>query len=559
VRFLLLTGALLVISSSVYAQKPPMEPWVDPDPDGPPERIEIGEDFGIAPSAEYRAQFTFVNPISLNTEDNRRFSTMEHRGRFGFVVDFEKKIQLHYEMDVLDGVAWGDNGTFGEVPSSDSGLQLTTREPNATRACIGFVDGDPLQADSYGYVSCEGDHIRIRRLYGQVSTPIGAIRFGRQPVTVGTSIQSADGDGRRNRWGVAGFGDQTDRVLFATKPLEGLKPKSMRNLTENEGLVTGVMYDRRVQDSAKIFSDDVHSVNTFVRFIEPDFVIGKDLMAQVFFAHRWDTQFSTRINTLGGRLHANFGGLTIGTDMAGNFGKTQEVSSAYAVITNDDVIDQDILQFGARGVMRYDYRPSGHIEERPPMLTGYFEVNYASGDADPSPGTPLTQLRWSDDANVGLLMFEHVLRFQSARAALAGAEIVQRLGATSFAPERVHTRGDFTNAIAIFPQIDFRPHDDVMFRVGVLVAWAPEPVFDPVASLQAEDGDNIEDDLINFVGGPPGDFYGTELDWRFQWRFLDHFAFDYEGAILFPGDAFHDANGQAVHSFMTQGRTSIFF
>jgi hypothetical protein len=552
-------ATLLLSSCAALAQDPPVEPWVDPDPEGPPERYPLGEDFGVAPLAEYRAQFTFVNPISLNTEDNRRYSVMEHRGRFGATLDFREKIFITTSLDLLDGVAWGDNGEFGGTPSSDSGLQLTVRDPNVTRACIGYVEGDPLQADSYGYVSCEGEHVKVRQLYAQVNTPVGAIRVGRQPVGVGTSVQNSDGEGRRNRWGVSNSGDQVDRVMFATKPLEAFKPEELRSLSENEGLVTGVMYDRRVSDTAKIFSDDVHSINTFVRYVEPDFVIGHDLLLLAFYAHRWDTQYESRANTIGGRLHADFGGLGVGTDMALNFGSTKEISTAYSVITNDDIIAQDLLQFGARVVVRYDYRPDGHIDERPPMLTGYFELDYASGDPDPTAGTPLSAFRFASDTNVGLLMFEHIVRFQSARAAIAGTEIVRRLGAASFASERVDTRGDFTNALAIFPQIDFRPHDNILFRGGVLVAWAPEPVYDPVASLQADDGTTIEDDLINFVGGKPGHYYGTEIDLRFQWRFLEHFALDLEAAIMFPGDALEDANGQAVRSLMGQARTTFFF
>jgi len=36
-------------------------------------------------------------------------------------------------------------------------------------------------------------------------------------------------------------------------------------------------------------------------------------------------------------------------------------------------------------------------------------------------------------------------------------------------------------------------------------------------------------------------------------------ALDLEGAILFPGDALQDANGDAVKKRLLQGRTSFFF
>jgi hypothetical protein len=553
--------ASLSLIASFTAAAAAHEPWVDPDPDGPPERYELTDDVGIAAEAEYRAQWTNVDPIALNSEKNRRFNLIEQRGRITGIVDYKELIKVNVSLDLLDTVLWGDNGTFGGDPSSDSGLQVTTRDPTLARPCVELIDPDrPLEADGYGWSLCEADPIKVRRLYAQVTTPIGALRIGRQPVSVGMGVQTSEGSGRENRWGVSYEGDSVDRLLFATKPLEAFKPKSLRNTSEYEGLIIAIAYDRLVSDSLVVYGDDVHSIAEAIRYLEPDFGIGTDLEVQVFHAHRWDNQYNTRVNTIGGRAIARFGGLHVGVDMAGNIGSTREVSTAYAVVTNDPIVDQDILQYGARAVVRYDWRPDG-ATNRPPMLTGLFEFDYASGDGDPQSqaDNPLSQFRFSEDTNVGLLMFEHVVRFQSAKAAAAGVEITRRLGAETFPAERVDTRGAFTGAMAIFPQVDFRPHDDVLIRAGVLVAWAPEVIVDPVQSLQGRDGLSIEDDLVNFVGGKPGDFYGAEIDARFQWRFLDHFTADLEGAVLFPGDALEDVNGHAVTSFMVQGRTTVFF
>lgn len=557
-RSLHISGLITLLSMPALAAEP--EPWVDPDPDGPPERYELADDFGIAVEAEYRAQWTYVDPIALSSESNRRFNQIEHRGRFTTQVDYDEKIKIHLSMDLLDSVLWGDNGTFGgDPPNSDSGLQVTTRDPNIAKACLRLQNPDlPLKADGYGFGLCDADPVKIRRLYSEVTTPIGVLRVGRQPVGVGQSVQTTSGDGRRNRFGVAYEGDSVDRILFATKPLEAFKPKALRNTSETEGLIVAAIYDRWVSDSVVVYGDDIHQFAGALRFLEPDFVIGTNLEAQVFYAHRWDNQYTTRVNTVGGRALARFGGLYVGFDLAANVGTTREVSTSYSLITGDDVVPQDILQLGARAVVRYDWRPDG-ATNRPPMLTGYLEVDYASGDGDPQPGTPLTQFRFSEDTNVGLLMFEHVLKFQSARAAAAAVEVTRRLGAETFPAERIDTRGAFTGAFALFPQVDVRPIDDILLRGGVLVAWAPEVVNDPVGSLQGRDGLSIEDDLVNFVGGPATSFYGVELDARAQWRFLDHFALDLEGAVLFPGDAFEDVNGQAVNSFLVQGRSTVFF
>jgi len=180
-------AVVLVTSASALAA----EPWIDPDPEHPPERHAIG-DFGIAADAEYRAQFIFVNPIALSAEENQRYNLMEHRGRFGVTVDYDEMIKLTTSLDLLDGVLWGDNGTFGSTPSSEAGLQVTTRNPNVVKPCVGVIEGgDPLDASGYGYSLCDASALYVRRLYAQVRTPIGALRIGRQPVTIGMGVQTA--------------------------------------------------------------------------------------------------------------------------------------------------------------------------------------------------------------------------------------------------------------------------------------------------------------------------------------------------------------------------------
>ena len=82
-----------------------------------------------------------------------------------------------------------------------------------------------------------------------------------------------------------------------------------------------------------------------------------------------------------------------------------------------------------------------------------------------------------------------------------------------------------------------------------------------MATLQAIDSVNIQDDLVNFVGGPSKEhaYYGTEIDGRIRYRLLDHVNFDLEGAILLPGNALQNRQGEAVRSVLVQGRTTAFF
>lgn len=547
-RFPQMALSLSLLAAPVAAE---VEPWSDPDPAQPAERLPLGDGtYGFRGGAEYRANALYIHPISLNTEEDRNVSWLEHRLRLDAALDYEDTVKIITSADLLDGVLWGDNGTLLTDPPANSGIGVNTKSPNVTRPCIAYHgSGDPLEPSGYGWGLCSQEQLRIRRLYGEVITPVGALRIGRQPVGVGAALQQNDGDGRRNRFGFARSGQSVDRVMFATKPLEGFKPEEERNRSADEGFFVILAYDRLVSDDLRTFNDDVQQAIVAVRLLEPEYSAGENLEVLSFWTHRWDERFRTSINSFGLRAMSRFGDVYAGVEGATNIGKTREIAEAYNAITNDPVVDQPIRQFGARATIRYDK----------PVYTAYLEANFASGDEDPQARTPLTQFTWAEDTNVGLLMFKHALAFQSARAAAAGVEVLKRLGAASYPAEAVDTRGAFTNAFAIFPQFDLRPHRNVLLRGGVLMAWAPARVVDPVKSLLQRDGVTIEDDLVNFAGGRPGSFYGTELDGRFQWRYEDHFAFDLEGAILFPGDAFQDVNGYAVRSVLVQARTSFFF
>ena len=542
----LLIAAGLLLSPTASA----VEPWSDADPAAPPTRLTLGSSTGFRGGLEYRANAVSIRPLDLNGTRDRNFSSIEHRLRLDGTVDYEDKVRLTTSLDVLDGVLWGDNGSLGTRPEPTSGANVSTSNPNFATSCIQRRGNDPAtESSSYHFGLCEGDPVFVRRLFGDIVTPIGLFRIGRQAFTEGASIAVNDGDGRRNRFGFARRGNSADRVLFATKPLEAFKAPGDRDSSETKGLFLIMAYDRLVGDDPHRFKDDLHNYITAVRWLAPRHALGSDAEVRLFHAYRWSNANDTGIHAVGSRVMSTFGDISAGIETAVVAVSTREISEAFRVVSNDPAVSQTITQVGARGVVKWDR----------PLYSLYFEADYASGDSDPQTRTPLTQFRFAEDTNVGLLMFKHVLAYQTARAAAAGVELLKNLGAPTYPLESVATRGSFTNAFAIFPQVDFHPVPKVLLRAGVLMAWAPAKVVDPIVSLQRRDGIAIEDDLVNFAGGKPGRYYGTELDFRAQWRFMDHFAADLEAAMLFPGSALEDANGDAARSVLVQGRGTFFF
>lgn len=543
-RSALLAAAAITFAGVAHAG----EPWIDDDPSAPPKHYTRG-DFGFRGGAEYRAQWLYVHPLSLNTETAKNLSMIQQRLRLDATVDYLDKIRIVFSADTLDGDLFGDNGAYGGNPSSNAGTSIDAKNPNDTRPCIGLRDPslDPLSPNSYGTTLCPINLMTVRRLYGEAILPFGVFRVGRQAVIDGMGVFATDGDGRHNRFGVAGPGNYVDRILFATKPLEAFKKKADRDTSTTRGVFVGVAYDRVVSDDPQAFGDDVHQFGGAIRWLAPKVGPLRDLYANVYLSHRWQEGVSG-VSGAGARFYARAGDLRFGFDAAMNFGTTREISMAYQKITNDPVVDQPVLQGGARVTVRYD-RPKWAL---------YLEGDYASGSDDPTSRATLSQFTWSPDTNVGLLLFKQVLAFQTGRAAAAGVELLRRLGATTFPAQALDTQGALTNALVVFPQADFRPVPNFLIRPGVMVAWTSVPLIDPIASLQNHTSVNIKDNEVNYAGGKPGRFYGTELDLRLEYRFLEHFLFDVEGAVLFPGDALQNVDGYAVNSWLLQTRATFF-
>src|SRR5689334_16251561 len=184
--------ALASLSSATPASAD--EPWADPDPGAPPKRLAVS-DIGVRGGAEYRAQLVYVNPISLNTTTDRRAAYIDHRLRLDLGVDYKDVVRLTASADALSGVLWGDNGSLDKEPKTTSGANVNTRNVNSARPCVAFREGDPLSPNAYGYALCPASDFFVRRAYGDVKTPIGLLRVGRQAFTQGMSTAVADGDG----------------------------------------------------------------------------------------------------------------------------------------------------------------------------------------------------------------------------------------------------------------------------------------------------------------------------------------------------------------------------
>ena len=526
---------------------------------GKAEPAESQDGLQVDAGAEYRVRSLRIDPVELSGTTVTDIGWTEQRARLHAKVRKPGLGAITLQVDALDGVLFGDNGSFvGPPPNSNSGVSLSTKRPNLTRWDIGLrPGGDPLTRDDYGPVLVPANPLEINYLYADIYLPVGLLRIGRQPLNYGATITSNDG-GRYNRWGVSKYSDGVDRFLFGTKLDEIVKAIMGKNhepdMSIKNGVIWALFYDVMKQDDVSIFSDDLRQYGTAVQWRAEhadwfglnwhDFLLSQSAV------HLTNQQFDSSVFGFPFQFQTYVGPFRLEAQYIHIQGRTEEISEGFAALANKKPVSQKLQADGARAVADWKVGP----------VTLTLEGDYASGDADPRSSTPLTSFSFARDLNVGLLMFEHILAFESARSVAVGIENLSGADVDSFPLTEAKTDGRFTNAVAAFPQLDIQwlnlPKHKLHTRFGVLLAWsaAKGGVVDPILTSLAEDGKRIDDDAVNFFGGRPANFYGTEIDGQIGYNLGGRFDWVVEGAMLVPGAALYDENGDAVNSFLVENR-----
>jgi hypothetical protein len=513
---------------------------------------------------EYRVRTLNINPIELNGETVRDIGWTEQRLRMNASWAFAGVGALNIQVDALDGVLFGDNGSFLGTPRSNSGVSMSTKRPNLTRWELGLrPGGDPLDRQSYVPMLTEADMLRVNFLYADAALPIGLLRVGRQPLNYGATITAHEG-GRYNRWGVSQYADAVDRVLFATKldQVYGALRHGANhepNSSQEEGLIWAVFYDLMKQNNVALRSDNLRQLGTNLQLrMKQKNWFGLDwkgLALSGSAVHLYNEQFESSVVGFPTFFETGVENVFLKLQYMHIRGSSREISEGFAALSGGESVLQEIRGHGAQALLDLSFGPT----------VWTLEFNYASGDPNPRSTAPITSFSFARDMNVGLLLFEHIMAFESGRSVAVGIENLAGNDMASFPLTEVRSEGRFTNALAFFPQlyIDLlqRPDHNIHTRMGVLMAWAATSggVIDPIISSINDVGESIADNAVNFHGGRPGRYYGTEFDVQLGYRFRDNFYWTLEGAMLLPGDGLHDEHGMAVRSFLVENRFEFLF
>lgn len=545
-------------------QQPIQQPPQPVAPHAPHAPGHADPELEIQLGAEYRVRTIQITPLDLSGEQVTDTHWTEQRLRLQMDAGYKGLVQLHTTVDALNGVLFGDNGVFNQDPSSTSGVGLAAKRPNVVRWGVGLRDGfeNPLNSDEYVPRLIKAEPLEFVHAYADVLLPIGLLRVGRQPQAYGSQLASHEG-ARINRWGVSTQPDVTDRALFGTKLDQAFYvlrdgPSHKLDLRQDNGVFLAVFHDWLVQDSVLGTGDDTTQTGGALQYRrkQADWLglDWRELFVGLSVVHLANDLYNSDAWGVPFKVYGEVDDFALELQSMVIRGSSREISEGFAALRSREGSQQDIRSLGLRGVLDYRLGP----------VTFTLEGDYASGDADPRPETPITMFSFARSFNIGLLMFEHILAFESARSVAVGIENLRQQNAASFPLTEVSTEGRFTNAAAFFPQLkvdwlDTGKHK-LHTRFGALMAWpADDGVVDAISTILAEDGERIDDDAVNFHGGKPGGYYGTELDLQIEWSIQGHFFWTVEGALLLPGSSLQDENGDAAPAYLIENRLTYVF
>ncbi len=464
------------------------------------------------------------------------------------VINIDEKASVHLQVDVLDNMVLGatPDGYFGDGTSRPANIPVN-----------GFTGGqvDPQQGRNY-----LNDSIRVKRAWAEVMTPLGLLKFGRQPSHWGLGIL-ANGGGADPFHGTydldADYGDTADRLMFGTI-IPGTQyrlavatdwaasgPTSAQsdlwrnrydgqpfNLDNNDDVNQWIVVLARL-DSPTDFQDVVDqgdmALNYGAYFVyrtqDFDYSPGLQQGFPPDGANYVPRHATAYIPDAWGHLaykKLDIEGEAVG--IVGSIGQLQDVQSS---------LDQElkIRQLGAVGRLKYKM-----VDDK--LLLG-FELGYASGDQwDNSPpgttdvrrapslpcldipsGQPckdhtVSAFRFDLDYKIDLILFRELL-------------------------------GTVTNATYLRPSLSYDLTKSITFKAQSVVSFANKPVATP----------------------GNGSMYGVEFDGDLGYRNEGFFA-GLAAGVLFPLGAmdhpaalgYTDANqGNAGNAWTMQGRLGLQF
>lgn len=418
----------------------------------------------------------------------------------------------------------------------------------------GFIAGQETQHVEADFPMDERQPIEAhpRWLYLEYMSPIGLFRVGQQPSHWGMGLVANDGD-HPSLFGDYYGGSIAERVLFATRPLGKDSPLNLAiagdlvfkdataDLSDDEFALQGVL--------AAFYADKHDNMLGFYGVYRAQQRQGSALPGRDFdetlavWALDSAGKFNAKIPGTRGHVFGEY-------EAAYIFGDTSFVRTAQQSRTNTR---EDLQTFGAAARLGA-VTTRGEGDKRYGDFVASLEWGWTSGDADPNDGVT-RRFRFDPNHNVGLILFDEVLAWKTARAT-ASARDPQLTQRPNPGTDLLPSNGAVFGATYLYPNVVVRPVPELDLKAAAVIAQTTADFVDPVQV-------GINGRFANFDGGDARSHdLGVELDGGFEYRL----ALDYgmtlqlgaQGGVLFPGNAFNDAAGNAMATqYLGVGRLGL--
>lgn len=146
-------------------------------------------------------------PKNPNSNDDKTNVGVNMRFRFEPTINVSEEVRIRTQIDALDNIVWGSTPDYAYSRNGGSNYWNDRNE---------FSIFSQSQTAPRAGINSLTDSIMMKRVWGEVSTPVGILRFGRMGSHWGLGMLHNDGNGIDNDWG-----DTVDRISFTAEPFAG--------------------------------------------------------------------------------------------------------------------------------------------------------------------------------------------------------------------------------------------------------------------------------------------------------------------------------------------------
>jgi uncharacterized protein (TIGR04551 family) len=182
-------------------------------------------------------------PRAPNSLNERTIAGVNMRFRFEPTINVSEEVRVHAQVDALDNLIWGSTPDYAFSRNAGNGYWFDRNE---------FSIFSASQTSQRSGINSLQDSIAVKRVWGEVATPVGILRFGRMGSHWGLGMLHNDGNGIDND-----YGDTVDRVSFTAEPLPGFYVTPMMDFNVEGPSSVRTLEGGQPFDASN--SDDAHS------------------------------------------------------------------------------------------------------------------------------------------------------------------------------------------------------------------------------------------------------------------------------------------------------------